>query len=389
MHSDLDALIPFSTFRQREFIEAVKRNDGVHSAAERELGLSQGLISRAIRNLRVKAASQGHAPDYNMTRSVPDPFSVKRVSTNYKADGSVGQQWVIAEPDRKRTAEMLRAFVEELCESVRGKYDPAPAPVISSDDLLTVYKFGDPHFGMASTVLNGGDEFDIDEADRLTRGGIDRLTRVTPASKACIVEVIGDVMHANDSSALTPGHKNPLEVDGRGFNHALLRAARAWCYVVERALEKHEDVTLWMLPGNHDPDSSQAIAIAVSMYFDREPRVKIDLSAPAFTYYRFGKVLLGAHHGDKVKMADLPLLMAVDRPEDWGATGWRYISTGHIHHDVVKEVQGVRVESLRTLAAKDPYHALKGYRSLRDTRAAVYHRDYGEVERYTVSSAMI
>ena len=98
---------------------------------------------------------------------------------------------------------------------------------------------------------------------------------------------------------------------------------------------------------------------------------------------------LGAHHGDKVKMADLPLLMAVDRPEDWGATVYRHISTGHIHHDVVKEVQGVRVESLRTLAAKDPYHALKGYRSLRDTRAAVYHREFGEVERYTVSAAMI
>jgi hypothetical protein len=108
-----------------------------------------------------------------------------------------------------------------------------------------------------------------------------------------------------------------------------------------------------------------------------------------FRYLRFGKCLLGAHHGDRVKMQDLPLLMAVDRPVDWGQTEFRYISTGHIHHDVVKEVQGVRVESLRTLAGKDPYHAFKGYRSLRDTRCVVYHEDYGEIERYTVGAAML
>lgn len=389
MQSDLDGLIPFSTLRQREFIEALKRNGGVHSAAEREMGVSAGLISRSIRTLRQTAASRGYSPDHNMTRTVPDPYAVKRISTNYKADGSVGQQWVIAEPSREKTSEALREFIEELCSEVRGKYEPTPAPVIDTDDLLTVYKFGDPHFGMASTVQAGGDDFDVDEADRLTRGGIDRLVRVTPSSRACIVEVIGDTMHANDSKAVTPGHGHALDVDGRGFAYASLRAARAWCYVIERCLEKHAEVTVWMLEGNHDPDASQALAMAVALYFEREKRVKIDLGRAVFRYMRFGKVLLGAHHGDKVKMNDLPLLMAVDRAKDWGETDWRYISTGHIHHDVVKEVQGVRVESLRTLAAKDPYHHGKGYRALRDTRAAVYHSEYGEVERYTVSAAMI
>lgn len=388
MQSELDGLIPFATARQREFIEAVKRTRS-NNEAERELGLSRGLISRSMRYLRAHAASRGYAPAHNMTRTVPDPFAVKRISTNYDADGIVKQQWVIAEPSREKTAEDLREFVEELCSEVRGKYEPTPAPEIDTDDLLTVYKFGDPHFGMASTVQAGGDDFDVDEADRLTRGGIDRLVRVTPSSRACIVEVIGDTMHANDSKAVTPGHGHALDVDGRGFAYASLRAARAWCYVIERALEKHAEVTVWMLEGNHDPDASQALAMAVALYFEREKRVKIDLGRAVFRYMRFGKVLLGAHHGDKVKMNDLPLLMAVDRAVDWGETSHRYISTGHIHHDVVKEVQGVRVESLRTLAAKDPYHHGKGYRALRDTRAAVYHSEYGEVERYTVSAAMI
>lgn len=196
-------------------------------------------------------------------------------------------------------------------------------------------------------------------------------------------------MHANDSSALTPAHKNRLDVDKRGFSYALLRCARAWQYVIERALEKHKTVHVWFLRGNHDEDAAEAIKVILALYFERDPRVVIDLSPAVFRYLRFGKNLFGAHHGDKVKMADLPLLMAVDRPEDWGQTVYRYITTGHIHHDVVKEVQGVRVESLRTLAPKDPYHNFKGYRALRDTRAVAYHAEYGECERYTVSAAML
>jgi hypothetical protein len=55
----------------------------------------------------------------------------------------------------------------------------------------------------------------------------------------------------------------------------------------------------------------------------------------------------------------------------------------------VKEIQGVRMESLRTLAAKDSWHAAQGYRSLRDTRSIVYAADYGEIERHTCSAAML
>lgn len=34
-------------------------------------------------------------------------------------------------------------------------------------------------------------------------------------------------------------------------------------------------------------------------------------------------------------------------------------------------------------------HAGQGYRSMRDTRSIVHHKDYGEVERHTVSAAML
>lgn len=374
------------TPRQWEILEAIDKA-GTQSGAAKALGVAVNCVNEAYQASKKKLARVGRAPGHFNDGAAPG-FRIGKVTVQRGPNG-VERVWERQHPEGDGAAEALRAFVAELCEPVRGKAPLIPAPRHLMSDMLVSYKFGDPHFGMASGPEAGGDEFDIDEADRLTRAGIDRLVAVAPPTESCIVEVIGDAMHANDSSALTPAHKHRLDVDKRGFSYALLRCARAWQYVIERALEHHKTVHVWFLRGNHDEDAAEAIKIALAFYFEREPRVVIDLEPAVFRYLRFGKNLLGAHHGDKVKMADLPLLMAVDRPEDWGATVYRYISTGHIHHDVVKEVQGVRVESLRTLAPKDPYHASKGYRALRDTRAVAYHAEFGEVERYTVSAAML
>ena len=129
--------------------------------------------------------------------------------------------------------------------------------------------------------------------------------------------------------------------------------------------------------------------MALEAFFHAEPRVTIDTSPSLYRYHLHGKVLIGAHHGHGAKQADLPLLMAVDRSAEWGASTIRYVYIGHIHHDTVKEVQGVRVESLRTLAGKDAWHAGKGYRALRDMRVIVHHAEFGEIERHTCNVAMI
>jgi hypothetical protein len=47
------------------------------------------------------------------------------------------------------------------------------------------------------------------------------------------------------------------------------------------------------------------------------------------------------------------------------------------------------VETLRTLAAKDAWHTAKGYRSMRDTRLIVHHKDCGEIERHTCAVARL
>lgn len=381
-------LLDYATPTQRKYAQAVI-DHGSATAGAIALGVGKSHVTNAILALKREAARRGYAPDHDMRHTVPDGFKVRGVSTYYDRDGKARGQWVKSVEDRRQMEEVVRAFVAWLAEDARALYLPTLAPTTARSDILATYLFGDPHFGMRASVDEAGEDFDTDEADRLTRAGIDRLADVTPDSDEALLIVIGDNTHANDSSAKTPGHGNQLDMDSGGHSRSMLVSAKAWIYACRRLLAKHQRVKLWFMPGNHDPDAAYALALCLSLYFEAEPRLEVDLSPSLYRYTRFGKVMIGAHHGHGAKQADLPLLMAVDRPADWGASLHRYVYMGHIHHDSVKEIQGVRVESIRTLAAKDAWHAGQGYRSMRDTRSIVHHCDHGEIERHTCSAAML
>jgi len=86
------------------------------------------------------------------------------------------------------------------------------------------------------------------------------------------------------------------------------------------------------------------------------------------------------------KPAELPLIMATSKPEDWGASKHRYLWMGHIHHkSAIKEYGNVIVESFRSPAARDAWHSGSGYTSGRSMTAITIHKQYGEISRQTAN----
>jgi hypothetical protein len=379
-------LADFASDRQKEYIAAVNRH-GSFKGAARALGVSHDRVRVSLRTLEKLAASKGYAPGH-FSDGVAPGYLMRKVTVQRGPGGEVERTWERQSPDDTNREDMLREFVRHLAEDVRGLAPLTPAPEHCLDDLLAVYIFGDPHFGLRALAAETGDDFGIDDADRLTRAGIDRLVSSAPRATKGLLINVGDATHADNSKNVTPGHGHALDVDGRHFNTVQV-TARAWVYAIKRMLTHHAEVEVWMLPGNHDPETSFAVALCLSMYFEGEPRVKVDLSPSLFRRLKFGKNLIGAHHGHGVKPQEMPLLMATDYPQEWGETEFRVIFMGHLHHDWVKEVMGVRMETVRSLAGKDAWHHGKGYRSMRDTRVVIHHKDFGEVERHTCSVAML
>ena len=371
-----------SSDTQRRYRAAVVEHGSIRAAAD-ALGISRGTLSESVNRLVKRAAQRGYAPAHGQSHPAPPGQSIRGVSTLYNAAGEVQAQWVKTKASPEDLHEQLRVFVEEL-RTTAPRAEPARPPLNTADDTLAVYPIGDPHMGMFAWREEGGEDFDLKIATRDMRRAVDVLMDATPASNTAVVLPLGDFLHGDNSDNATPKSGNSLDVDTR-YAKVLRAGARLMLDVVHTALRRHHQVIVRMVRGNHDPESSLALALILDAHFSDEPRVKVDLSSSAFWYHRFGSTLIGSTHGDTAKIPDLGAIMAADRPEDWGATKHRVWFTGHRHNRQVTELTGgVIVEVARTLAPKDAWHAAQGYRSGRDIQSVVFHRKWGEVERHTV-----
>ena len=194
---------------------------------------------------------------------------------------------------------------------------------------------------------------------------------------------LGDWFHSDNQQNRTARSGAALDVDTRWAK--VMRAGRdTMIDCIERAQMKHKKVLVKNIIGNHDDHTSQMLSLILEAYYSDNDRVTVDISPSKFWYHQFGSVLLGSTHGDTVKPAALPEIMAADVPEMWGATEYRHWHGGHVHHDQAKEFRGCTFESHRTLAAKDSWHSEHGYRSGRSLKSITYHTKYGEIERHNI-----
>lgn len=377
----------WATPRQAEYIDAIIAFKGIRPAA-RKFGISHAALHRSLKAVKKKAALQGWSPEHDLTKTVPEPFVIRGTSTLYDENGKPKLQWVKTRLDDTLKAEALQEWVESLTAEVKGMSPDIPPPKHVNSDILAVYPIGDPHFGLYAWKDETGDDFDLTTAERLTTAAIDRLVSSAPPADTALIIELGDMFHTDNSNNQTIRSHNALDVDTR-WAKVMQVGLRAMTYVVKKTLQKHKNVIVRIVKGNHDDHSSFALALALDAFFSNNKRVKIDLSPAEHWYYRFGKVLIGATHGDKAKMEKMPGIMACDRSEDWGKTNQRYWYQGHIHHQDKKEFPGCTVEAFRTLASKDAWHSGAGYRSGRDMCCIVHHKDYGEIERHRCDIGMI
>lgn len=380
-------LIEFATARQVEFIEAIERN-GSLSGAARVLKVARATIQESLKGLKSKAARQGYSPDHDMNKVIPDGYMLRGTSTLYDEDGKPRLQWVKTTADMERQSELVREMIKAMGEEVRGLAPITKAPALVCKDLLAVFPIGDPHIGLQVWQQECGDAFDLKIARDMTLAAVDRLMQSAPAAETGVILLLGDVFHMNDQTNSTPRSKHQLDVDSR-YVKVLKVGIETYRHAIQRALQKYKKVVVRCVQGNHDPEAIWALAYTLEAFFDREKRVEVDLHPSPFWYYRFGKVLIGSTHGDKVKHAQLGGIMASDRSKDWGETRHRYWYTGHVHSQNVTELPGVICESFRTLAAKDSYANGHGYRAGRDMICIVHHREHGEIERHRVDVGML
>jgi hypothetical protein len=361
-----------------EAVSALDAKHGNYTHAAEALGISRGAMEGRIRTAKL----YGIEPK-------PRPV-ITHTTTLYRGEEGDPHilQWV--KEDHKTIAQRVakEAFLDALKE-VKGLAKPVKAPAHSFEDVLSAIVIGDAHFGMRAFKEETGEaDFDLKIAEQELKAAVSYLVQTAPKAKQGMLVDVGDFMHVDNRKQQTPNGGNLLDVDTR-YNKLCRVVVMTLRYCISQMLRKFNHVKVVCSPGNHNPDSAGWMALALSMYYENEPRVEIDTGQGAFFYHRFGKNLIGITHGDKVKLADLMEIMAADRPKEWGDTEHRYFWTGHVHHEKVMELRGGVTESFNTLAPGDAWHASSGYRSRRQMQRIDLHKQHGIMSRGFVNLGML
>ena len=359
---------------------------GSQSAAALHLGINKRTLERRLAKIRNQEG--GEEDIESESRQIPHGHIVKGTSTLYDAEtGEPKLEWVKTDLDKQAKLDAIRSAVDSLVNVEKPK--PRQALAASyADKQMTVIPITDMHIGMYAWGQEVGEDYDTEKAVNALTASIDYLVDMAPPSNRCVLLQLGDFFHADNLEGVTNRSKNVLDMDTR-MPRVIDAGMTALRYCVEKALERHETVTLVNVAGNHDEILGHALRSAFKMLYKNEPRVEILDSPSSRQYIKFGKVLIGAVHGHQTKDRDLPGIMATERAEDWGQTKHRVFFRGHHHHDNRVEYNGCTVEQLRSGGANDAYAVEHGYLSGRDLKCIVFDPNCGELSRSTCSIDLV
>jgi hypothetical protein len=366
-----------------EELVAALRLHKTYRGAAKALGVNQ----RTVWQRKDRLALLGWSPQHDMTKTVPDGFTVKGVSSYYDRDGQLTGQWVKSNQDAEQVRRMLEAVAEAMAEQV-PRARATVAPRATQAELLNLYVITDYHLGMLSWPEETGDEWDTNIAERMLVDWFGAAIAASPQAGRAVFAQLGDFLHWDGLDAVTPQSKNLLDADTR-FQKLVRVAIRVIRQVIGMLLAKHDAVHILMAEGNHDPASSIWLRELFKALYENEPRITVDLSPDPYYCVEHGLTSLFFHHGHKRKPTNVSDVFAAKFRDVFGRTKHSYAHMGHLHHVDVKENPLMIVEQHRTLAGSDAYASRGGWLSGRDAQVITYHTRFGEVGRSRINSQML
>jgi hypothetical protein len=361
---------------------------GTYAVAAEHLGIDVRGLHRTVKRVKVRAAKSGHAPEHNMTRTLPDGFMIKRISMNY-VDGQHKQEWVIGEQDTQRQIELMQQVIEEMKQGVTPRKPTLPPKQQTQADLLNLFIITDYHLGMlAWAEETRDDDWETEIAEQLLYDWIDYSVLHAPDAAVGVFGQLGDFLHWDGLTAATPASGHILDADTR-FQKVVRVAIRATHRVIDAMLAKHEKVIVLMAEGNHDPASSIWLREMYSHFLSEEPRIEVIVDPDPYYCIEHGLTSIFLHHGHKKRMSEIDRAFTAKFREVFGRTRFSYAHMGHYHHVKSEETSLMIVEQHPTLASSDAYASRGGWMAMRSAPVITYSKEHGEVGRLQVKPSML
>ena len=254
-------------------------------------------------------------------------------------------------------------------------------------DRLLVINLRDLHLGQMSWKPETGFDYDIKIAMKYAKNLIDDLL-----SKALIFgfeEILfitnDDFIHIDNNENST-SHGTKQNVDGR-ITKMIDKGEELLVSIID-SLRQYSPVKLMFINGNHSEVVGYGLERIINAWYRNDNSVnfhELRLPKPR-KYYQWGKCIIGATHGQKINIKNLPNLMSVEVPELWGSSLHRVIYCGHKHHkEMIKPIgiyegDGAVVKMCRSISPACKWANDSGYiGSLKGAEAEIFDKNMGSI----------
>ena len=281
-------------------------------------------------------------------------------------------------------------FAEDLIKELE-QYSPK-YPTIkhkkSKDGHLLVIDIADLHINKyAEAHLTGADYNSKIAVNRAIAGTKGLIQKASGFNVEKVVFVIGNDVLNTDNLSRSTTKFTPQDTDVNWFK-AFNIAKDCYIRCIELCMQV-ADVDIIHCPSNHDLMTGCLLAETLHAWFRNSKNLTFNISPKYRKYYQFHNSMLEFEHGDKGKMANLPLQMANEEPQMWANTKFRYGYLHHVHHHSShkfqsgKDFTGVNVTYLRSPSSADLWHAESGYDNMVAVEAFLHSKDLGRVAHLT------
>lgn len=311
--------------------------------------------------------------------------TIKSWEMGYKDKEEVGRALplysISAKFQRNAAAALAKSDIQAMLDEAKAEMPPVkPRTFLAKPSpLRCVILTPENHFGKHCWGMQTGADYDLSIALSLYWDGLHRLLhKVSVFGVSRFTFVCGNDLQNADTPQGTTTAGTPQDNDGR-FPKVFTATRRAMTGTIETLLEVAPVKTI-MVSGNHDAAAAYCLGDALDCRYETTPHVEVDNSPRIRKYDEFGQNLHGFTHGDKQKIADLPLQMTIDQREASGRTAYKEWFTGHTHAMKMQDIKGTLVRTISSLAPADRWHDEMGYQgSRRAWEAFLYDEDAGIV----------
>lgn len=253
----------------------------------------------------------------------------------------------------------------------------------SKEKFAVVLAPFDLHYGKYGWQSETGESYNRKEARELLLHHSNEQARFFSTfgkPEKIVVASASDYFHIDNQQHLTTAG-TPQDVDGTR-SQILIEGCEL---AVEHAemLAQIAPIEWLGVAGNHDQDSALTVMMYMRAWFRNTKNFTIDVDPSLQRCTKYGNSALAFFHGHGIKVGDMHSVMSKKFRPIWRQTDRHYCFSGHLHHEVVREIHGIKHYQVSSLAGHDRYLAKHGYiTSDRALQSYVVSEDRGIIAEF-------